>query len=69
MANELTTSWRGFCSGRHSHSPSPVTIIRPSESWTSGRKSVALRWFSPNRNMLVSGARPRVFTGADPGRR
>ena len=29
----------GFASGRHIHSPAPVSICRPSESWTAGRKS------------------------------
>ena len=29
----------GLLSGRHSHSPVPVSTIRPSESCTSGRKS------------------------------
>jgi hypothetical protein len=36
-----------------------VRIDRPSESWTSGRKSsVCCREFSPRQNMLVSGATP-----------
>ncbi|MCY1366647.1 hypothetical protein D9M69_535510 [compost metagenome] len=69
MVNELTVTAFGRCSGRHSHSPSPVSIIRPSESCTSGRKSPAMGWFSPERNMLVSGAMPRVFTGPAPERR
>ena len=30
----------GFSSGRHSHSPAPVATSSPSESCTSGRKSV-----------------------------
>ncbi|MNV79086.1 hypothetical protein D3C71_1726200 [compost metagenome] len=63
MAKEVTTGCLGFCSGRHSHSPSPVATIRPSESCTSGRKSSLRGWFSPKKNMLVSGAIPRVAMG------
>ena len=69
MPKELTTGASGRCSGRHNHSPWPVTIIRPSESCTSGRKSPAMGWFSPERNMLVSGAMPSVLTGLAPLRR
>ena len=50
-------------SGRQIHSPFPVNRARPSESWISGRQSCATRRsFSPQRNMLVSGATPNTFT-------
>lgn len=39
------------------------TIIKPSESCTSGRKSCLRGWFSPKKNMLVSGAMPKVAIG------
>ncbi|MNT83068.1 hypothetical protein D3C72_2228840 [compost metagenome] len=66
VAKEVTTGCLGFCSGRQSHSPSPVAIISPSESWTSGRKSSLRGWFSPKKNMLVKGAMPSVAMGLLP---
>ncbi|MNV75436.1 hypothetical protein D3C71_1687220 [compost metagenome] len=63
VAKEVTNVCLGFCRGLHNHSPSPVAIIRPSESCTSGRKSSLRGWFSPKKNMLVSGAIPSVAMG------
>src|SRR5439155_25359108 len=49
----------GSVRGRQIHSPAPVHICRPSESWISGRQSCEERWsFLPLKNMLVPGAMP-----------
>ena len=59
----LTRTPVGFNTGRQSHSPLPLKIDKPSESWISGRQSFAMRRsFSPHWNMLVSGATPRRST-------
>jgi glucan biosynthesis protein len=67
--DEVVSVCFGLSSGRQIHSPSPVATIRPSESCTSGRKSVRCGWFSPKKNMLVSGAMPSVATFSRRNRR
>ena len=53
-ANDVTSSRFGLTSGRQIHSPVPDWIDSPSESCTSGRKSLAAGggWFSPKKYML-----------------
>ena len=61
----------GLLSGRQSRSPLPVHIARPSESWTSGRQSIAVSFLvSENQYIEVSGAMPKRETcGAQEQRR
>ena len=55
----------GLLSGRHSRSPLPDHIARPSESWTSGRQSIAVSFLvSENQYIEVSGAMPKRETWA-----
>ena len=55
----------GLLSGRHSRSPLPVHIARPSESCTSGRQSIAVSFFvSEYQYIEVSGAMPKRETCA-----
>ena len=50
----------GLLSGRQMRSPAPVHIARPSESWTSGRQSIAVGFaVSEYQYIEVSGAMPR----------
>ena len=50
----------GLLSGRQMRSPVPVHMARPSESWISGRQSMAVVFdFSEYQYMEVSGAMPR----------
>ena len=64
MSKKLNSSLpESLESGRHKRSPVPMRMARPSESWTSGRKSSKRRReFSPNQNMLDIGAMPRRCT-------
>ena len=55
----------GLLSGRHSRSPLPDHIDRPSESCTSGRQSIAVCFFvSEYQYIDVSGAMPKRETAA-----
>ena len=67
--NEVVSVPFGLISGRQIHSPLLLATIRPSLSWTSGRKSPFCGWFSPNRYIEVSGASASVATGARMNRR
>jgi len=55
----------GLFSGRHSRSPLPDHIAKPSESWTSGRQSIAVSFLvSEYQYIEVSGAMPKRETWA-----
>ena len=62
-AKTLVATLRVLFNGRQSHSPLCMAMSRPSESWTSGRKSSKrLSPCSPWKNMLVKGATPMRLT-------
>jgi hypothetical protein len=53
----------GLLSGRQMRSPAPVQSARPSESWISGRQSIAVGFaVSEYQYIEVRGAMPRRST-------